>query len=87
MTTQDRIIEAVLMGRCTSGCWADTFIKQEKGGDNISCCMTKLKLLIVWIEILEKYYCDIYTLLLDESCLTEDEAVELSAKVKKLIRA
>lgn len=86
MTVQDEIIKAVLIGKCTSGCWAYNFIQQEKAGDNIDCCVTKLKLLNKWIQILEQYYCDVYTLDV-EPCFDEDTALELSGKLLQLAKA
>lgn len=85
MTVQDEIIKAVLIGKCTSGCWAYNFIQQEKSGDNIDCCVSKLKLLNKWIQILEKYYCEVYTLDVTP-CLTESDALQLVGKLNQLTK-
>lgn len=84
MTVQDEIIKSVLIGKCASGCWAYSLIQQEKAGDNIDCCVAKLSLLNNWIQILEQYYCDVYTLDVDP-CFEESVALELSGKLLQLI--
>jgi len=85
MTIDEQIQNAVLKGKCVSGCWGDCFTNQAKGGDDIGCCLDKLYVLNNWIIILEKYYKDIYVTELDESLITEEQALELVGKVETLI--
>lgn len=87
MTIDNQIQNAVLKGKCVSGCWADCYVSQANGGENIDCCLDKLWLLNNWIIILEQYYKDIYVTELTESIITEEQALELVGKVEVLIGA
>lgn len=86
MTIDAQIEEAVLKGKCVSGCWADCFVNKSKGGDDIGCCLDKLYVLNNWIVILEKYYQDIYVTELDESIITEEQVLTLVGKVNTMIK-
>lgn len=86
MTIDEQIEEAVLKGKCVSGCWADCFVSQSHGGQDIGCCLDKLYVLNNWIMILEKYYYDIYDAELDESIITEEEALTLVGKILTMIK-
>lgn len=86
MTIDEQIEEAVLKGKCVSGCWASCYVDKRKAGEDIGCCLDKLWVLNHWIMILEKYYEDIYDNDLDESLITEEQALELAGKVKTMIK-
>nr|WP_298657528.1 hypothetical protein [uncultured Flavobacterium sp.] len=90
MTNQDLITQTVLQAKCTAACWGYTSIQQEKGGDDIQCCLTKIKVLTKWYSILEDFLCQFYESEDPDTafiCLTEEEALELVGKVKTLIKA
>lgn len=85
MTNQDLIRQTVLQGKCTLACWGANAINQEKGGDDIKCCLKEMYLLNKWVEILQDYYCQYYESADPATafiCLTEAEALELVGKVK-----
>ena len=89
MTNQDLLIQTVSKAKCTVACLGDMFIKQEKAGEDISCCVKKMTLLNRWIEILETYNCQMYETDTEGKfqCLTESEAMLLVSKVNVLIAA
>jgi hypothetical protein len=86
MTNQTEIYNAVLQGKHTAACWANNFIQQEKGGQDIACCVKKLRLLIRWVDVLERFYCQEYQVTTEGKfeCLTEQEAMVLVGKLKLL---
>ena len=86
MTNDALITQTILQAKCTLACWGDNFIQKENGGQDIKCCVAKLTLLSKWIEILEDFYCQFYTLNSSFICLIEDEALELVGKVKIYIK-
>lgn len=87
-TIQDDIFMTVLKAKCTSAAWGSMFVKQEKAGDDITCCTKKLRLLNRWIEVLEGYYCQAFDYTSEDryQCLTQEEAIELVGKVKVLAK-
>jgi hypothetical protein len=89
MTNQDLLIQTITQAKCTSAYLADKYIKQEKTGDSIDCCVKKLTLINRWIEILETYNCQMYETTTEGKfqCLTEEEAMLLVGKVKLFISA
>lgn len=89
MTNQDLITQTILQAKCTAACWGYDAILQEKGGENIDCCMTKIRVLCKWYSILEDFLCQFYESEDPDTafiCLTEEEALELVGKVKILIK-
>ena len=87
MTNQDLLIQTILRAKGYSGELAYKLSKQDKGGENIDCCIKKLTLLNRWIEILETYNCQMYEITTEDKfqCLTESEGMALVAKLKKFI--
>ena len=87
MTNQDTLIQTISQAKCTIANMASDFVKQEKAGDDISCCSKKMRLLVRWVEILEDFNCYFYDTSLTDpyQCLTESEAMELVGKAKLLI--
>ncbi len=89
MTNQDLITNTILRAKCTLACWSDTALKKEGGGENITCAVLKMTLLVKWIDVLEDFLCQFYSSA-DSStafiCLTEEEALLLVGKVKILIK-
>ncbi len=86
-TLQSQIETAVLRGKCQVSHLTNKLIKQEKSGDNITCCTSGLKLLVRWIEVLENFYCQHYQTSGEDKfqCLTESEAMVLVGKLNKLV--
>ena len=87
MTNQDLLIDTVLRAKCTAAYMGEKLINQEKAGEDIICCTKKMTLLMLWIEILETYNCQMYetTTVGKFQCLTETEAMVLVGKLKLLI--
>jgi hypothetical protein len=87
MTNQDILRDTVLRAKCSAAYTGESLIQQEKAGENITCCVKKLTLLVRWIEILETYNCQRYETTTEGKfqCLTEAEAMALVAKVKSFI--
>lgn len=90
MIVAEDIYLNVLRAKAVSGCWAEQLKEAKDNGENIECCEKKFVILIMWISMLEGYYCQNY----DENkskitpnivCLNEDQATLLLAKLKKLI--
>jgi len=86
MTNQDLLIDTVLRAKCAVTYYAEKLLNQEKAGENIDCCVKKLTLINIWIEILEEYNCQMYETTTEDKfqCLTEAEAMVLVGKLKKL---
>jgi len=86
MTNQTQIFDTVLQGKFTAACWSNTFLQQEKAGEDITCCVKKLRLLIRWVDILERFYCQEYQTTTEGKfeCLTEQQAMVLVGKLKLL---
>jgi len=89
MTNQDLLIQTVLQGKCAVSAYGDKLIKEEKAGEDITCCTKKLTLMVLWIDVLERYNCQMYGTATEGKfqCLTEEQAMVLVGKLQQLISA
>lgn len=91
MIVANDIYLTVLQAKCTAGCWGKQLTDMASDGINIECFEKKFMLLIMWIEIMESYYCLNYDdnmskITPDIECLTEAQATQLLVKIKLLIK-
>lgn len=90
MTVAEDIYLNVLRAKATAGCWGQQLKEALDNGENIECFEKKFMLLIQWIQLMECYFDMNYDennskITPDTTCITDDQAVQLLAKIKLLI--
>jgi hypothetical protein len=89
MTLDTDIVNTVLSAKCTAGYWSTQIINQEKNGQDTGCDKKKLMMLILFVLVLEDYWCSNFSaqgsITPGFPCLSQSDAVQLLANLKVLI--